>query len=86
MPVRPTFQPDSMAPDDAEDGQARPSSAHGVPRPGMLRNMGTSARSMLNRGRSWVAENPFADQHQPDEYRNDAVDLLDVVGKASFMS
>lgn len=41
--------------------------------------MGSSARLMLHRGRSWVAENPSEAQHQPEEYRNDAVDLLDVV-------
>ena len=83
MPVRPTFQP----PDNAECSQAGPSTGPEVPaRPGRLKTMGSSARSMLNRGRSWVAENPSEARNQPDEYRNDAVDLLDVVGKALFMS
>ncbi|KAL1958614.1 hypothetical protein VTO42DRAFT_4211 [Malbranchea cinnamomea] len=44
-----------------------------------LRAVGASARSMFNRGRSWIAENPSAASPQPDEYRTDAVDILDVV-------
>ena len=86
LPVCPTFQPDSIPPDNAGYSQAGPSTGPGASaRPGVFKTMGTSARSMLNRGRSWVAENPSEAQNQPDEYRNDAVDLLDVVGKAPFL-
>lgn len=91
-PVRPTFQPESLEmyevpANAASSSQARPSTGDsrdgGSTRPGMFTAMGSSARSMLNRSRSWAAEHPSAGQRQPDEYRNDAVDLLDVVGKPS---